>query len=449
MAGLLGFAAVVYVIVHDRMVDSGLVTSRILGYGAILLGILAAFGLVNWAFAANLAAYPFAIPLEIFAAVGVGYWFSGFRDVSSALSLAAADAPAAAMSGRPLDEHDALARALGLAERTRQPSLIAEVHARCAFSEWVNGDDLKFERHARALRAVTASRSLRGVKTFARAASSEESEALPDPSDLPEWRARASLIRCASSEDAKRAGEYALDAVHAADQADQPWLRILTRVALAETVSGERIARLNEANAIARGAGSLLLVKSLGAVRSDKHDVGMLQTFINVRLRKTRTACPAVEVAFFTGDVRVMGKSVELPEKERALLFTVAQSKGLIAGDVLADSLWPDSDGDAARNSLSVCLHRLRRHAGDARIVQHIGQGYALHPGADVDLWKLEAALKAGQEEEVSVLCQSLRDGATRRAAFGSWFSPFEMQLARKLEEVERFLEVYRGSRQA
>jgi DNA-binding SARP family transcriptional activator len=144
-----------------------------------------------------------------------------------------------------------------------------------------------------------------------------------------------------------------------------------------------------------------------------------------------------------------MGKSVELPEKERALLFTVAQSKGLIAGDVLADSLWPDSDGDAARNSLSVCLHRLRRHAGDARIVQHIGQGYALHPGADVDLWKLEAALKAGQEEEVSVLCQSLRDGATRRAAFGSWFSPFEMQLARKLEEVERFLEVYRGSRQA
>jgi hypothetical protein len=313
------------------------------------------------------------------------------------------------------------------------------VHARCAFSEWVNGDDLKFERHARALQRALGARSPRGVRTFARAASSEESEIEPDHSDLPEWRARASLIRCASSENAQRAGEYALDAVRGADQADQPWLRILSRVALAESVSSERIARLNEAATIARGAGSLLLVKSLAALRSDKRDIGILQTFIDVRMRKTRLACPAVEIAFFTGDVRVMGRSVELPDKERALLFTVAESKGPINSDVLADALWPDSDGDAAHNSLSVCLHRLRRHAGDARIVQHFGQGYALHPGADVDLWRLEAALRAGQEEEVAVLRQSLLEGATTRAALGSWFAPFEIQLAQKLKDIDRF----------
>ena len=438
MAGLLGFAAVVYVIVRDRMVDSGLITSRILGYGAILLAILAAFGLLNWAFAANLAAYPFAIPLEIFAAVGVGYWFSGFRDVSGALSLAAIDAPAAAMNGRPLDEHDALARAFGLAERTRQPSLIAEVHARCAFSAWVNGDDLNFERNAHALNAVLGSRSLRGVRTFSRAANAQESAVESDPSDLPEWRARASLIRCATSENAQHAGEYALDAVRGADQADQPWLRILARVALAESVSGERVARLNEAAAIARSAGSLLVVKSLAALRADKRDIGMLQAFVDVRMRKVRPACPAVEIAFFTGDVRVMGRSVELPDKERALLFTVAESKGPTNGDALADALWPESDGDAARNSLSVCLHRLRRHAGDARIVQHVGQGYALHPDAEVDLWRLEAALKTGEEEQIAVLRESLRDGATRRAALGSWFAPFEIQLAQKLKELDR-----------
>ena len=43
MAALFGTAAVVYVIVRDRMVDSGLVTSRILGYGAVLLAVLVGF----------------------------------------------------------------------------------------------------------------------------------------------------------------------------------------------------------------------------------------------------------------------------------------------------------------------------------------------------------------------------------------------------------------------
>jgi DNA-binding SARP family transcriptional activator len=133
-----------------------------------------------------------------------------------------------------------------------------------------------------------------------------------------------------------------------------------------------------------------------------------------------------------------MGRTVELPDKERALLFAVAKSKAPINGDELADALWPESDGDAARNSLSVCLHRLRRHAGDARIIQHVGQGYVLHPGADVDLWRLEAALTAGQREEVAVLRQTLRDGATSRAVLGSWFAPFEIQLAQKLKELDR-----------
>ena len=71
-------------------------------------------------------------------------------------------------------------------------------------------------------------------------------------------------------------------------------------------------------------------------------------------------------------------------------------------------------------------------------------QGYALHPGADVDLWRLQAALKAARKSELEVLGRSLRDGASGRATLGFWFAGFEMQLVRKLEEVDRLLDAYR-----
>lgn len=435
----LATAIAAYVIVRDRVVDIGLVRSRILGYGATVMATLAAFALVNWAFAPALAKVPVAVPLEVLAAVAIGFWFSGFRDVSNALSLAVIDAPAAAMNGRAVDEHDALVRALGLAERTRQPSLIAEIRARCAFSAWVSGDDPAFERHSNALNRALGTQTLRGISAFGVAATSLESTPDINPSDLSEWLARASLLRCARSLDARHAGEHALRAVRHADLSGEPWLRVLTRVALAESVSYTSADRLSEAESVARDSRSLPLAESLAALRSGKRDVGMLQAFVNVRMRKVRPACPAVEIAFFTGEVKVLGQALELPDKERALLFTVAASGGLINGDLLCDALWPESDGDAARNSLYVCLHRLRKHAGDPRIVQRLDQGYTLHPGADVDLWKLEAALVAKRADELKVFSRLLSDGALRRATLGRWFEPFENRLARMLEQIERF----------
>lgn len=441
MTAFLASALAAYVMVRNRVVDIGLVRSRIFGYGATVIAALATFALVNWAFAPVLAEVPVAIPLEIFAAVAIGYWFSGFRDVSSVLSLAAVDAPVAAMNGRTVDERDALVCALGLAERTRQVTLIAEVRARCAFSAWVSGDDPAFEQHSNALHRALGTRSLRGIKTFSMAASSLESTPEFDPSDLSEWLARASLLRCGRSRDARRAGEHALRAVRYADQSDEPWLRVLTRVALAESVSYTAADRLSEAESIARDSGSLLLADSLTALRSGKRDIGLLQAFVDVRMRKVRPICPAVEIAFFTGEVRVLGRALELPDKERALLFTVAASDGLINGDLLCDALWPESDGDAARNALYVCLHRLRKHAGDPRVVQRLDQGYTLHPGADVDLRRLEAALMAGRADDLEVFGRLLRDGASRRASLGRWFAPFENRLARLLEKIERFFE--------
>jgi DNA-binding SARP family transcriptional activator len=163
----------------------------------------------------------------------------------------------------------------------------------------------------------------------------------------------------------------------------------------------------------------------------------MLQNFVDVRLRKFRAACPALEIEFFTGDVRVRGQQVEFSEKERALLFTVAATR-TISPEVLADALWPDSDGDAALNALKVCLHRLRRRAGDPRVVRRIGQAYSLHPGADVDLWRLDIVPSGAEPADLTAMREAFGTGTQKRATLGPWFSQFETLLARKLEEIEQ-----------
>lgn len=430
-------AAAAYIVVRDRVVDCGLVLSRILSYGAILLGVVLTLGFLNWALASRLSAYPFAIPLEIVGAVAIGYWFSGLRDVSTALSLAAVDAPTAAIQGSSIDEYRALDRALGLAERTRQSGLIAEIHARSAFSAWVNCDDASFEKHVQALTRELGERSLPGLRAFANAASPGASGDLPESAIQPEWRARSSLLLCAHSDNASEARVHALDAVSTADTDGSPWLRILARVALAELSQNERERRLNEGYAIALRSHAGVLAESLLALRDDKRNCGLLQTFIDARMRKVRQACPALQIEFFTGDVRVLGKPVEFSEKERALLFTVAASR-TIRPESLTDALWPDSDGDVALNALKACLHRLRRRSGDPRIVRRVGRAYALHPGADVDLWRLDGALSDGQTGELIVMGEAFRKGAHTRATLGAWFTPFETLVIRKLEEAER-----------
>jgi LuxR family maltose regulon positive regulatory protein len=57
----------------------------------------------------------------------------------------------------------------------------------------------------------------------------------------------------------------------------------------------------------------------------------------------------------------------------------------------LADKLWPDSDGDTARNSLQVAVHRLRRLLGrDQAVVVQDRKVYLHHSLCSVDLWTFE-----------------------------------------------------------
>lgn len=74
------------------------------------------------------------------------------------------------------------------------------------------------------------------------------------------------------------------------------------------------------------------------------------------------------------------------------LLKVLVVSNGQSVGAAeLADKLWPDSDGDTARNSLQVAVHRLRRLLGrDQAVVVQDRKVCLDHALCTVDLWTFE-----------------------------------------------------------
>lgn len=447
LARQLGSLIAFYLIVRAGVGDAGPVYRSIVAYVIVALLVVAGFSIANIAFLPRVATYTALVPFEILAAIAIGYWVSGLRDLASCLSLACVDSWRAWANGRPQEERDALAQSLGLAQRTRRPGIIAEVRAQIAFSSWRNGEDGAFEQKVEALQSLLRGRNMHGIRGFANAATSSDCDVRFRDEDLPEWRARAALVLCARTGDGTRAQQLAMDALASADQAGLPSLQILASIAVAETCADRRDALLERAHAIASNAGWPALSKSILALRAHARDIGLLQSFVDVRLRKSRPARSMFYVSFFNAELVVNGSRVPLLEKQLELLLTVACVPAGINDNDLLDALWPESDGDAARNSLRVCLHALRKSAGDPRIVTRVGKGFVLHQWADVDLWRFQSLLSACREnggregsEALRELCYTSRAGEGRRATLGEWFFRFEQLLNRKLGEAESLL---------
>jgi hypothetical protein len=445
----LGSLVALYIMIRAGVADAGPVFRGIVVYIIVALLVITVFAFENVTDILPLAPNPLVYGVETFVAIALGYWVSGLRDLSGSLSLACVDAWNAWANGRVREERDALLQSLGLAERTRKKPVIAEVRAHAAFSAWRDGEDADFERNAEKLQRLLGQRNMRGLRGFANAATSGD-DALPfEEDDLPEWRARTALILCARTDDAGRAQQLAKDALASANRSGLPSLQTLASIAVAEICPEQRTSELERAHAIARDAGWPALCKSILALRANARDIGILQPFVDVRLRKIRAASAWFEVSFFNAELRHNGAAIPLAEKELELLLSVASARTGTNDNVLIDALWPESEGDAARNAFRVCLHRLRKNVGDARIVTRVGKGYVLHPWADVDLRRLASLISnyregGGREDaaELRTLCDALRAGQSRRATLGDWFFRFEQVLQQKLDEAERLLDL-------
>jgi len=109
------------------------------------------------------------------------------------------------------------------------------------------------------------------------------------------------------------------------------------------------------------------------------------------------TARPAIRIRALGGfDVLIDGvqfvSGVKPQRRPLDLLKALLIANGHSVGAAeLADKLWPDSDGDTARNSLQVAVHRLRRLLGrDEAVVVQDRKVHLQHALFSVDLWVFE-----------------------------------------------------------
>jgi DNA-binding SARP family transcriptional activator len=435
-----------YIIIRQRTLDVRLAITRAGTFAALGYLIIACGVLLNWAFAKQLAQYALLIPLEIMLAVWLGYWLSGLRDIAGTLGLATAEAALAGLRGDRVHEREILAKALGRAELARKASLIAEVRARAAFSAWLAGEDDEYERNLAALEAVIGAAPSRGLGYFVAAARDRLPPGDPSPSDLAEWISRGALIASAHAGSPASALLYARQAAQAADRGSQPFLQLLAAVATSEVAPFGVEAAQARALELASELHEPRIENAVGTLVS-RGEPGVLAPFVGRFRRSPAPDAPPLAISFVSAEVRLRGAVPELRDSERALLFAMAQRPGPISTDALVDNLWPERDGDAARNAFRVCLHRLRRGLGETEFIKRTNAGYALCPEAVVDLHALpnpsrsfDRPLEAADRCAYRSAYERLSANRQARETAGVWFERYALQLHDRLVSIGRLL---------
>jgi DNA-binding SARP family transcriptional activator len=100
-------------------------------------------------------------------------------------------------------------------------------------------------------------------------------------------------------------------------------------------------------------------------------------------------------------EVRINGEALSFggkaPKKPLELLKAlVVKGPAAVEQDVLAQELWPDSDGDAAESAVRMALHRLRKLLGGEGFILVQGGKLQLNPASSwVDAWEFERTCRA------------------------------------------------------
>jgi DNA-binding SARP family transcriptional activator len=91
-------------------------------------------------------------------------------------------------------------------------------------------------------------------------------------------------------------------------------------------------------------------------------------------------------------------------KKPTELLKALVAFGGRSVGETqISDALWPDADGDDARNSLKTTVHRLRKLLGNEQAIQVEGGRLSLNPRyCWTDVWAFEGLLDSRDKLEIS-----------------------------------------------
>jgi DNA-binding SARP family transcriptional activator len=285
-----------------------------------------------------------------------------------------------------------------------------------------------------------------GVRGFAyfSAVVSGRAEA-PADADMLKWVACGRIIEAANSSDSVAAVRHAKAAAAAAQQHGAAFLECLAVITLAYFDDVHFDEHMRKAINLAERCDSPHLVTAVYAIADRALDQGMLAAFVRRLERERVERVPILDVHLTDGQVYSAGRTVSLSERELALLVALALRREVVPRGRLADILWPELDEYAARNALSVCLHRLRQHVGDDRAIVRTKDGYALHDDVRVDLWDIDrtvAALRArhalsdAERRVLTGIYEKLRGRRPDRMLQWEWFEPTERHISELRLEV-------------
>lgn len=370
----------------------------------------------------------------------------GGMDIMASGTLLALGSDIARVRGEFTVARQFIDRALESARRSGLYNFVAFDLAEGAFGAWLSGDDAAFVRYSAELEDVVQRNGVRGFAYFTAVSRGRAEE--PHDADLLKWVACGRMIAAASAGHSAQAIKHARGAVSAAQQYGGPFIECLATITLAVFEDLNFDEHMQRALECASRCATPALQAAVEAIAQRRADFGMLNDFMTRLQRERIERVPLLEIGLTDGSVRCAGRAVTLSERELALLVALALRRETVPRARLADLLWPELDEYAARNSLSVCLHRLRQHLGNDQAIVRSKEGYALHDDVRVDLWEIDRAvsilrsrpaLADSERTLLESLFEKLRRRRPERMAQWEWFEPTERRVSElRLEVAQR-----------
>lgn len=370
----------------------------------------------------------------------------GGMDLMASGTLLALGADVARARGEWAVERQFIERATESARRSGLHNFVAFDLAESAFGAWLFGDDANFSRYAAELDEVVHKNGVCGFGYFACIARGRAAEA--GDADLLKFVAYGHIVAAAGAHDATAAVRHAKAAVRSAQEYGSPFVEVLAHVALGALDGKQFDESMRRATEAAARVQSPRLHAAVQAVSQRRPDAFILTAFLRRLQRDAGRGEPALEISLTDGSVLVASREVALPDREMALLVALSLRREPVSRSRLTDMLWPELDEAAARNAFSVCLHRLRQHVGDDRMIVRLKDGYALGSEVHVDLWEIDrtitalrtrTALSDADRNALGEVYHALRRGEKNRMLAWEWFAPTRRHIAELcLETAQR-----------
>jgi len=314
------------------------------------------------------------------------------------------EAPRARAHGDIDDERILLERSVALAERSAQPTRLLNALAEASFGGWLAGDDVRRTDYLERLHAALA---IGDNATFRAFDDAMQGLRPKTPAAMPAWRARADLVRCTYSADVESAGRAARDALNASREACNPFLTVLSAIAVATLTPSLRAAMLAEAKLAAAQIESPPLMAAITAFERHDPELRMLTPFVGYLQVLTAKNADALTLNFFRGTVTWRGSAHPISHLGLALVFALGTAAQRTREE-LYEMLWPSLNEKAAATALRMCVYRVRNQLSEGPVIVATRDGYALDVAAVRDMPLLESALHRARSDQT--LEQSLRE---------------------------------------